>query len=317
MDTALIITQLLNGLQLGILLFLLASGLTLTFGIMDVINLAHGSFYMLGAFFCAAFTIETNSFLLGVLIAIPATAAVGLIAEKLIIHHLYTRTHLDQVLATFGLILICDTVVQLVWGPAGMSIPLPQWMNGQIALPTIWTPDLALPIYRLIIVAVGLVIALALYVFVHHTRLGMLIRAGASNRTMASALGTNIPFLFAIVFTLGASLAGIAGMLIAPITQASIGMGNEIIITAFVVVIIGGLGSMKGAFFASLLIGLIDTLGRAYLDDALKLVMPTNAAETAAPALSAMLVYILMAVVLVIRPQGLFPPRGHLQGQGR
>ncbi len=304
MDTSLLAVQFLNGLQLGILLFLLASGLTLTFGIMDFVNLAHGAFYMVGAFVCATLTFWTGSFLLSVLLAIPVVALVGLIVELVVVRNLYPRNHLDHVLATFGLILVFDTLVQIVWGPAGIAVPLPLWLDGQVALPG----DIVFPTFRLLIIGAGLFIAAGLYYLVNRTRLGMLIRAGASNRTMAGALGVDIKTLFTGVFALGALLAGIAGMLISPITEASIGMGNEIIITAFVVIIVGGIGSMKGAFVAALLIGLIDTMGRSYLDDLFKLAMSTEAAETAAPAISAMLIYILMAMILALRPQGLFPP---------
>jgi len=305
MDTAVLISQLLNGLQLGVLLFLLSAGLTLTFGIMDLINLAHASFYMLGGFFCATFTLLTGSFPLGVLCAVGLTALVALATEYVIIQRLYERDHLDHVLATFGLILCFDTIVHLIWGPAGVSIPLPEWLNGRVNL----GENLVLPVYRLAIIMAGVIVAAGLYWLVGHTKTGMLIRAGASNRAMAGALGVNIKALFAVVFALGSVLAGLAGMLVAPITEASIGMGNDIIITAFVVVIIGGIGSIKGAFIAALMMGLIDTFGRAYLDSFFALFMSVDAAETAAPAVSAMLIYILMAVVLVVRPQGLFPPQ--------
>lgn len=305
MDISLLVVQLLNGLQLGILLFLLASGLTLTFGIMDFVNLAHGSFYMVGAFICATLTFASGSFIWGVLLAIPLIAAVGLTTEWIVIRNLYPRDHLDHVLATFGLILVFDTLVQMIWGPAGIAVPLPSWLDGQVTLPG----GIVFPTFRLMIITAGLLIAAGLYYLVNHTRLGMLIRAGASNRTMVGALGIDIKALFSGVFALGAALAGVAGMLISPITEASIGMGNEIIITAFVVIIIGGIGSMKGAFAAALLIGLIDTMGRSFLDDIFKVVMSAEAAETAAPAISAMLIYILMAVILAVRPQGLFPPK--------
>ncbi|MGH1357551.1 MAG: branched-chain amino acid ABC transporter permease [Burkholderiaceae bacterium] len=305
MDWTLVVIQLLNGLQLGILLFLLSAGLTLTFGIMDFINLAHGSLYMVGAFLCATFTFWTGSFIFGLLLAVPVTALVGLLLEWGVIRHLYARDHLSHVLATFGLILVFDTLVHLIWGADGVAIPLPSWLNGQVSL----SQDLVLPSYRVLIVVVGLALAVGLYLLVNHTRLGMRIRAGASNRTMIGALGVDIQMLFALVFSLGAAMAGIAGMLISPITEASIGMGNEIIISAFVVIIIGGIGSIKGAFVASMLIGLIDTMGRSYLDDLFKLVMSAQAAETSAPAISAMLIYILMASVLVFKPEGLFPPK--------
>lgn len=302
MDWSLFIIQLLNGLQLGILLFLLAAGLTLIFGIMDFVNLAHGSLYMAGAFFCATFAQWADSFMLGVLLALPATALLGLIIEVTIIKRLYQRDHLDHVLVSFGLILCFDTLVQIIWGPQGMAIALPDWLNSRVMI----LPGIEFPSYRLLIIIVGLMVALGLYALVNHTRLGMLIRAGASNRTMVAALGVNIQALFAIVFALGAMLAGLAGMLIAPITEASIGMGNDIIIVAFVVIVIGGIGSIRGALLAALLIGLIDTLGRSFLDDVLKLLLNTQTAETAAPALSAMLIYILMAIILALRPQGLF-----------
>ncbi|MBX2825281.1 MAG: branched-chain amino acid ABC transporter permease, partial [Gammaproteobacteria bacterium] len=294
MDTSIILIQSLNGLQLGVLLFLLSAGLTLTFGIMDLINLAHASFYMLGAFFCASLTVVTGSFLLAVVLACALTALLAAAVEYGIVQKLYARNHLEQVLATFGLILCFDTLVHLLWGPAGLAIGLPDWLNGQVSL----GEDLVFPLYRLLIIGVGVVVALGIYVLVSHTRIGMLIRAGASNREMVGALGVDIKLLFAAVFTLGSVLAALAGMLIAPITEASIGMGNEIIITAFVVVIIGGIGSIKGAFVAALLIGMIDTFGRSFLDQFFALFMSVDAAETAAPAISAMLIYILMAIIL-------------------
>ncbi|MCY4502561.1 MAG: branched-chain amino acid ABC transporter permease [Alphaproteobacteria bacterium] len=305
MDAGLVAAQLLNGLQLGVLLFLLASGLTLIFGIMDFVNLAHGSLYMVGAYFCAELTDATGSFLLAVALALPATALVGAAVELLVVRRLYRRDHLDHVLATFGLILCFDALVQILWGPEGMAIRLPAWADGQQHLPG----GLVFPTYRLLIIGAGLAVAAGLYVLVVKTKLGMRIRAGASNPAMAGALGIDIGLLFTLVFALGAVMAGLAGMMIAPITEASIGMGNEIIITAFVVVIVGGIGSIRGAFVAALLIGTIDTMGRSFLDMGLKLLMSAQAAETSAPALSAMLIYILMASVLAFRPQGLFPPK--------
>ncbi|MBT3263324.1 MAG: branched-chain amino acid ABC transporter permease [Acidiferrobacteraceae bacterium] len=307
MDWTLLTVQFLNGLQLGILLFLLASGLTLIFGIMDVVNLAHGSLYMAGAFLCATFTQWFDSFFLGLLAALPAVAIIGLLVERIVIRRLYQRDHLDHVLATFGLILAFDALTQMIWGPDGQVIPLPAWLDGQVML----TADIVLPTYRLAIITTGLLVAVGLFVLVTQTRLGMRIRAGATNRTMISALGINIGMLFSIVFGIGAVLAGLAGMMIAPITEASIGMGNQIIIVAFVVIVIGGIGSIKGAFIAAILVGLIDTMGRSYLDALFKLFMSVQNAETSAPAISAMLIYILMAVILAVRPTGLFGPRGH------
>jgi branched-chain amino acid transport system permease protein len=305
MDWGLFSAQFLNGLQLGVLLFLVAAGLTLVFGIMDFINLAHGSFIMIGAFICATLTEATGSFVVALLLAVPATFVVGLITERIVVRNLYLRDHLDHVLATYGLILIFNTATQLIWGPEGMVIPIPHWLDQPIDL----IGGMQFPSYRIVIIAVGLALALGLYGVVNHTRLGMLIRAGASNREMVDAMGVDINKLFTIVFALGAAMAGLAGMLIAPISEASIGMGDQMIITAFVVIVIGGIGSIKAAFLGAMTVGMIDTLGRSYIDGILKLVMTGQNAETAAPALSSMLIYILMAVVLALRPQGLFPPK--------
>ncbi len=305
MNTTLVVSQLLNGLQLGVLLFLLAAGLTLVLGIMNFVNLAHGAFYMVGAYFCATFTIWLDSFLLGVLLTIPAMLAVGVVVELLVVRHLYRRDHLDQVLASFGLILVFDSTVHMVWGPAGLTFVLPPALNGQVTV----FPGVEFPVYRLLIIGVGLLVALGLYLLVARTRVGMLIRAGASNPVMVGALGVDIKTLFTLVFALGAILAGIAGMMIAPITEASIGMGKDILIITLVVIIIGGIGSIRGSFIAAMVVGLIDTLGRSYLDDFLKLFLSNQAAETSAPAISAMLIYILMAVILYFKPEGLFPPR--------
>jgi branched-chain amino acid transport system permease protein len=305
MDGALVVVQLLNGIQLGVLLFLVAAGLTLVFGIMDFVNLAHGALYMIGAFICASLTLALDSFLIAIALALPATFIVGYLIERVFICHLYHRDHLDQVLATFGLILVFDTLVHMLWGPAGISYPLPNWMNGQVNL----FGFVDFPLYRLLIIFSGITVAIGLYFVIVRTKTGMLIRAGASNRTMISALGVNINQLFRYVFATGAMLAGFAGMIIAPITEASIGMGSDVLLIAFVVIIIGGIGSIRGALIASLIVGLIDTMGRSFLDDLMKLVVSNQAAETSAPALSAMLVYILMAAILFFRPQGLFPPK--------
>lgn len=304
-DYTLVFVQTLNGLQLGLLLFLVASGLTLVFGILDFVNLAHGSIYMIGAFICASLTLWLGNFLLAVVVALPLTGVVGYAIERLVARNLYEKDHLDHVLGTFGLILVLDTLAHLIWGPAGITVPLPAWLDGQVEL----FSGVVIPTFRLLIIVIGLLVAGALLWLVNHTRLGMLIRAGAANRTMVSALGIDIKTLFALVFALGAMLAGLAGMLISPIVGANIGMGGQIIITAFVVIIIGGIGSMKGAFISALLIGMVDTLGRSFLDDLFQLVIGEDAAETAAPAVSAMMIYILMAVVLALRPQGLFPPK--------
>ncbi len=305
MDWSLLITQLVNGLQLGLLLFLLASGLTLIFGVMDFINLSHGSFYMIGAYFAGSIVAWSGSFLLGIVVGMLGVFIVGAAIEHLVARQLYRRHHLDHVLVTFGLILIFDTLVHMLWGAEGMAIPVPSALSGQVEIGSI-----VLPTYRMVIIGSGLLVALLLYLLVSKTRLGMLIRAGAANRVMVEALGVNIDRLFLYVFALGAALAGLAGLLIAPITGASVGMGNDIIMVAFVVCIVGGIGSVKGAFYASMILGLMDILSRSYLDTLLKLAMPISYAETAAPAISAMLIYILMAAVLAFRPQGLFPPAG-------
>jgi branched-chain amino acid transport system permease protein len=299
----LLIEQLLNGLQLGLLLFLLAAGLTLVFGIMDLVNLAHGSLYMLGAYFAATFTTLTGSFLGGVALALAATLLVGMAVEVVAMRRLYGRDHLDHVLGTFGLILFFNELVRLIWGPAGMNLTLPPWLNTSVQI----LPGVHYSMYRLSIIVVALAVAFFLYIVIMRTRIGMLVRAGASNREMIGALGINIKLLYTFVFGVGAALAGLAGLMQAAILTAQIGMGENILILAFVVIIIGGIGSIRGAFVASILVGLIDTVGRAFLPDLLKAVLSPAAASTVAPALSSMLIYLIMAVVLVVRPEGLFP----------
>jgi branched-chain amino acid transport system permease protein len=299
----LFIEQCLNGLQLGLLLFLLAAGLTLVFGIMDFVNLAHGSLYMIGAYFGATFTALTGDFISGVLLALAATWLVGVAVEVIALRRLYGRDHLDHVLGTFGLILFFNEAVRLIWGPAGLNIMLPSWLNRSIE----FIPGIPYSSYRLSIIIVALVVAALLYFVVMRTRIGMLIRAGASNREMVAALGINIKLLYTLVFGLGAALAGLAGMMQAAILTAQIGMGENILILAFVVIIIGGIGSIRGAFIAAIGVGLIDTLGRAYLPSILGAVLDRTAAATAAPALSSMLIYLVMAIVLIVRPAGLFP----------
>ncbi len=302
----LLIEQCLNGLQLGLLLFLLAAGLTLVFGIMDLVNLAHGSLYMIGAYFAATFTALTGSFVAGAVLALGATLLVGMAVEMIAMRRLYGRDHLDHVLGTFGLILFFNALVQLAWGQEGLTVPLPAWLNTAVPI----LPGAYYPAYRLAIIVVALAVALFLYLVVMKTRVGMLIRAGASNREMVGALGINIQLLYTLVFGIGAALAGLAGLMQAPILTVSIGMGENILILAFVVIIIGGIGSIRGAFVASLFVGLVDTIGRAFLPELFKLVMSPAAASAAAPAVSSMLIYLLMAIVLVLRPEGLFPAPG-------
>jgi branched-chain amino acid transport system permease protein len=298
-----LIEQFLNGIQLGMLLFLLAAGLTLIFGIMDLVNLAHGSLYMLGAYFAATFAAVTDSFLLGIGLGLVATLVVGVAMEVIAIRPLYGRDHLDHVLGTFGLLLFFNEVVRLVWGPAGMTLSLPSEMLTALQV----LPGVYYPIYRLVIILATLAIAFLLYLLVMRTRIGMLIRAGASNREMVGALGVNIKLLYTMVFGLGAALAGFAGMMQAPILTVQIGMGENILILAFVVIIIGGIGSIRGAFVAAIIVGLIDTIGRAFLPDLVRLFLSYSAGSSLGPALSSMMIYALMAVVLVFRPEGLFP----------
>ena len=297
------IEQFLNGVQLGMLLFLLAAGLTLIFGIMDLVNLAHGSLYMIGAYFAATFAAWTDSFVLGAVLAVIAALVVGMALEVVAIRRLYGRDHLDHVLGTFGLLLFFNELVRLVWGPAGLTLSLPSQMLSAVQV----LPGLYYPVYRLVIIAVTLAVALFLYVLIMRTRLGMLIRAGASNREMVGALGVNIKLLYTLIFGLGAALAGFAGLMQAPILTVQIGMGENILIAAFVVVTIGGIGSIRGAFVAALLVGLADTVGRTFVPDLLHRFLSNAAASGLGRGLSSMMIYLLMALVLIVRPEGLFP----------
>jgi branched-chain amino acid transport system permease protein len=297
------IEQLLNGIQLGMLLFLLAAGLTLIFGIMDLVNLAHGSLYMIGAYFAATFADWTDSFVFGAILALLATLVVGMVLEVVAIRRLYGRDHLDHVLGTFGLLLFFNELVRLIWGPAGLTLSLPSEMLRAVQV----LPGLYYPIYRLVIIGVTLAVGALLYLLVMRTRLGMLIRAGASNREMVSALGINITLLYTLVFGLGAALAGFAGLMQAPILTVQIGMGENILIAAFVVVTIGGIGSIRGAFVAAMLVGIVDTIGRAFVPDLLHTYLSSAAASSLGRSLSSMLIYLVMALVLIVRPAGLFP----------
>jgi branched-chain amino acid transport system permease protein len=306
MSTSLVIVQLFNGLQLGILLFLVAGGLTLVFGVMDFINLAHGVQYMLGAYLSVTFFGLTDSVLLALVLALPASLLLGLALELAVFRHLYQRHHLEQVLATFGIILFLNEGVKIVWGAAPLNMPLPDLLSGSVPL----MDGLRYPVYRFAIIAAGLLVAAGLYLFVRYTRIGMLVRAGATNAPMVSALGVDIHRLFTIVFGFGAMLAGFAGAMVAPILSVEPGMGDQILILAFVVIVIGGIGSIRGAFVAALLVGVIDTLGRSFMTDALRLFLAPATARAIGPALASMTMYLLMAVVLAVRPAGLFPARG-------
>jgi branched-chain amino acid transport system permease protein len=300
-----LLIQVLNGVQLGLLMFLLAAGLTLTFGIMDLVNLAHGSLYMMGAYFAWTFITWTDSFVAGALLALPATFALGVVLEVAVVRRLYNRDHLDQVLATFGLILFFNELVRVIWGPAGKSIAVPAFLGHTVQI----LPGVPYPAYRFALIVVGLTVAAILAWLVARTRLGMLIRAGASNRRMIAALGVDIELLFSLVFGLGAVFAGLAGLMAAPISSVKIGMGDDILIVAFVIIVIGGIGSIKGAFVAAMLVGQIDIIGRAFLPNFLKAFMAPASASAAAPAISQVLIYVVMAAVLVWRPTGLFGQR--------
>jgi branched-chain amino acid transport system permease protein len=305
MSVALLAVQTLNGLQLGVLLFLVAAGLTLVFGVMDFVNLAHGVQYMLGAYFAVAAFSLTQSFLLSLVLALVGALVFGLVLEITVFRHLYGRDHLDQVLATFGIILFLTEAVRMIFGPTSLSLPVPEALSGSIAL----MPGLLYPVYRLVIIGAGVAVALLLYGLVNHTRIGMLVRAGASNAPMVSALGVDIGRLFSGIFGFGAMLAAFAGVIVAPILAIEPNMGDNLLILAFVVIIIGGIGSVRGAFIAALLVGLVDTLGRSFASDLLRTFLSSSAANQAGPALASMLTYVLMAGVLFFRPAGLFPAR--------
>jgi len=302
MTLGLFFTQLLNGVQLGVLLFLLSAGLTLVFGIMNFVNLTHGSLYMMGAYFAAAAYNWSGSFLIAGLIGVPATVLLGLVVERVALSTLYTRDHLDQVLATFGLILFFDEVVRIIWGPSAVYMNVPDALSGTVAL-----FGLAYPSYRFAIIGVGLAVGVGLYLLIHRTRVGMLIRAGASNPAMVSALGVNVKLLNALVFGLGAGLAGLAGLMAGPIFSVQPGMGEPILILTLVVIVTGGIGSIRGAFYGALIVGIVDTVGRVFLPTLLRAFFERSIAQAAGPAIASMLIYLLMAAVLALRPQGLFP----------
>jgi len=290
MDINLFLIQLFNGLQLGLMLFLMSAGLTLVVGIMNFVNLAHGSLYMIGAYLAALTQQYTGSFFIAVIIAVPLVVLLGFLLDKTILKQLYKRDHLDQVLATFAMILFFNELIRIIFGPAAYFMNVPDILSGTIEL----FPGMIYPMYRFVIIISGLFVAAGLYLLIGKTKLGMLIRAGAENREMVNALGVNINLLYMLVFGIGAGLAGFSGMIAGPLISVQIGMGESILILAFVVIVVGGTGSVKGAFIAALIIGIADTFGRVMLP----------------PALASMVIYILMAAVLAIRPRGLF---GYIQ----
>ncbi|PSJ63258.1 branched-chain amino acid ABC transporter permease [Kumtagia ephedrae] len=302
MSIALLIEQLLNGLQLGVMLFLMAAGLTLIFGVMGLINLAHGSLYMVGAFACAAVAAATGSFWIGLVASLVAAAAAGAIVEVAVIRKLYERDHLDQVLATFALILIFSEGTRWLFGSFPLYLDIPPLLQGAVPLPGGGRYQL----YRLAIIGVGIVVAIGLYLLISRTRLGMRIRAGESDREMIAALGVDIRTLYTVVFALGAALAGLAGALVGALQSVQVGMGEPVLILAFVVIVIGGIGSIKGALLGAILVGVVDTMGRFLLPKALALAMPAAQAGLIGGALASMLIYLVMAVILAVRPSGLF-----------
>lgn len=301
----LLLEQLLNGIQFGVMLFLIAAGLSLIFGTMGVINLAHGSVYMIGAYAGTYATANGGSFLWGCLAALAAAAIAGVVIEALVVRRLYRRDHLDQVLATFALILICNQMTTILFGRQPLFVAVPVLLDGSVEL----LPGLKYPVYRLVLIGVGLLVALGLYLLINKSRIGMLVRAGSTNRDMVRALGVKIQLLYTLVFGLGALLAGLAGFMAGPILSVQVGMGEQILITAFVVVVVGGVGSIRGAFVASLLIGIVDTLLRSYVPSLLRRVIAGSEADALGAGISSMGIYLLMALVLLVRPRGLFAPR--------
>ena len=302
MSIALLIEQLLNGLQLGVMLFLMAAGLTLIFGVMGLINLAHGSLYMVGAFACALTATATGSFWIGLMASLAAAAAAGAVVEIAVIRRLYERDHLDQVLATFALILIFSEGARWLFGSFPLYLDIPPLLQGAVPLPGGGQYQL----YRLAIIGVGILVAAGLYFLISRTRLGMRIRAGESDREMIAALGVDISTLYTVVFALGAALAGLAGAMVGALQSVQVGMGEPVLILAFVVIVIGGIGSIKGALFGAVLVGVVDTMGRFVLPQALMLMLPPSQAALVGGALASMLIYIVMALILAFRPSGLF-----------
>jgi branched-chain amino acid transport system permease protein len=306
MTVILLLEQSLNGLQFGLMLFLLAAGLTLVFGIMDMINLAHGSIYMVGAYLVASIAGASGSFWLGLSLGVVATAGLAALLELTVLRRLYQRDHLSQVLGTFAILLMSNELVRMIWGAQPIALNPPSALAGPVEL----LPGFSYPAYRLFIIAVGLAVALLLYLLVTRTRYGMQVRAGAANREMALAMGVDVRRLFTAVFAVGAALCAVAGGLLGPLLAVQVGMGESILILAFVVIVIGGIGSIRGALLGALLVGVVDTAGRALIPPLFAAVLGADAAASAAPALASILIYVLMAAVLFFRPQGLFPAHG-------
>ena len=302
MSISLFLEQVLNGLQFGVMLFLMSAGLTLVFGVMGLINLAHGSLYMIGAFAAAAIASWTGSFWLGLVASLMAAAIAGVIVEIVIIRRLYKRDHLDQVLATFALILLFSEAMRWIFGAFPLFLDVPEILAGTLSLPL----GIVYSKYRMMIIVVGILIAVGLFSLISKTRLGVRIRAGESDREMIAALGVDISKLYTLVFALGAALAGLAGAMVGAIQSVEVGMGEPVLILAFVVIVIGGIGSIKGALVGAILVGLTDTLGRFLLPSFFKIFLNPSSATDIGSALSSMMIYILMAAVLIWKPSGLF-----------
>ena len=305
MTATLLAVQALNGLQLGLLLFLIAAGLSLVFGVMDFLNLAHGVQYMLGAYLAVTCAAWAGSFWAGVALAVPLAGIIALVLEFLVFRQLYRRSHLDQVLATFGIILTMNEAVRWFWGAAPLRADMPDLLSGSFEI----MPGLRYPIYRVALIATGLGVAAVLAWVIGRTRAGMWIRAGATHPDIVAALGVNIDRVFLGVIGVGAMLAGFAGALAAPLVSVEPGMGDNLLILAFVVIVIGGTGSIRGAFAGALLVGLVDTIGRALTTEILKIALGASGAARVGPALASMLIYLVKAAVLAVRPAGLFTAR--------
>ncbi len=306
MNGILILEQMLNGLQFGLMLFLLAAGLTLVFGIMDMINLAHGSLYMVGAYLIASIAQATGSFWMGLGFGVVGAAIFGMLLEISILRRLYQRDHLSQVLGTFAILLMANEGVRLIWGAQPLLLNAPAELAGPVEL----MDGFSYPAYRLFIIGCGLVVAGLLYVLIAHTRIGMQVRAGASNREMALAMGANVPRLFTAIFGLGAALCAVAGGMLGPLLSVQVGMGESILILAFVVIVIGGIGSVRGALLGALIVGMVDTAGRTLVPIVFSALMGPAAAANAANTVASILIYVLMAAVLFFKPRGLFPTHG-------
>jgi len=301
-----LLEQLMNGVGFGLILFLMATGLTIVFGVMDTMNLAHGSLFMLGGYFAATAYSLTQSFVLAVLAAIILTVLAGALLEVALMRRLYTRKHMNQVVATLGVIFICNDLVKYVWGPTPILAATPAALSGPVRL----FGSFEYPAFRLLIIVVGIVLAILLYLIMAHTKLGMLVRAGAANRSMTQLMGIRVRLVFTCVFLLGAALAGLGGALMGPLASVQMGMGESIMIPALVVIVIGGIGSIRGSFIAALMVGVLDTAGRAFIPSLIAKISSPVVAADVGPALASVLTYVLMIGVLSCKPSGLFPARG-------